>query len=332
LDSTNSFGYNVSIMPKTKRFKPVYWSIIIFFVAQLFLFAVVVKENPFLKANNIYVPPQPTQPVPIWTQPATTTPSGEYVPPVTAPSALGPILLYFAALIVVVGIVLFVIPLSALKFLFRALFALLFTWGIFILSVFWLPLWLALAIALSIGISWLLYPRVWLHNLVMIIAVASVAAVFGRLISPWTAMIVLGVMGVYDLVAVRFGYMLWMANKMSQSAALPAFVLPGHAGELRSVVTHTDLGKVSETPIDDRAYSILGGGDIAFPLLLTASVYFSRGGWAAVVMAVFGVSGIIAAYIIQAKVLKGKPMPALPPIAVLGLAGLVLVINLFPMM
>ena len=323
-------------MPQSKRFKPVYWSILIFIIAQCFLFAVVVRANPFLKENNIYVPPQPEQPVVILPQPAatTTSPSGEVIiiPEVPAPSSLLPILLYFAALIVIIGVVLFVIPLSALKFVFRALFGLLLTWGVFILCVFYLPLSAALTIACALGLTWLFYPRIWLHNLVMIIAVASVAAVFGRLISPWTAMILLGVLAVYDLVAVRFGYMLWMANKMSQTAALPAFILPSHAAELRSAVTHTDLGKVADTPVDDRAYSVLGGGDIAFPLLLTSSIYFQRGGWAAIVIAGFGLAGIPSAYLIQAKVLKGRPMPALPPIAILGLAGLVLVINVFPKM
>ena len=294
-------------------------------IAQLFMFAVAVRENPYLKENNIYVPPQPTQPVVIWQQPATTSDTGVITPEVPATSSIGFILLYFAALIVVVGLVLFFIPLSALKYLFRVLFALLFTWGVFILCVFWLPLWAALAIALVGGIAWLFFTRVWLHNLVMIIAVASMAAVFGRLISPWTAMILLGALALYDFFAVRFGYMLWMANKMSQTAALPAFILPRHAAELRSPVVHMDLGKVADTDPEDRAYSVLGGGDIAFPLLLTASVYFARGLGSSLLIAAFALAGIALAYLIQAKILKGRPIPALPPIAVLSLAGLLIV-------
>jgi hypothetical protein len=118
---------------KKLRFKPVYWSILIFIIAQCFMFAVATREEPFLKANDIYMPPQPTQPIVFWPQPVTTSPTGVVTPPVSANSSLGPILLYFAGLIVVVGLVLFFIPLSALKYLFRVLFALLFTWGVFIL-------------------------------------------------------------------------------------------------------------------------------------------------------------------------------------------------------
>jgi len=313
-------------MPDKKaRFKPVYWSILIFIVAQCFMFAVAIREEPFLKANNIYVPPQPTQPIVLLPQPATTSPLGVVTPEVPAPSSLLPILLYFAGLIVVVGLVLFFIPLSALKYLFRVLFALLFTWGVFILCVFWLPLWAAVAIALAAGGAWLFFTRIWLHNLVMIIAVASVAAVFGRLISPWTAMILLGALALYDFFAVRFGYMLWMANKMSQTVALPAFILPRHVAELRSLVVHMDLTKVAETDPEDRAYSVLGGGDIAFPLLLTASVYFASGLGSSLIIAAFGLGGLVTAYLIQSYILKGKPMPALPPIAVLSLIGILIV-------
>jgi presenilin-like A22 family membrane protease len=327
LDSKVILGYNVCAMPvKKARFKPVYWSILIFIIAQCFMFAVVIRENPFLKANNIYVPPQPTQPIVFLPQPAATSDAGVVTPEVPATSSLIPILLYFAVLIGVVGLVLFFIPLSALKYLFRVLFALLFVWGVFILGVFWLPLWASVILAFAMGLAWLFFPRVWLHNLVMIIAVASVAAVFGRLISPWTAMIMLGALAVYDFFAVRFGYMLWMANKMSQTAALPAFILPRHGTEMLSRVIHVDLGKVAETKPEDRAYSVLGGGDIAFPLLLTASVYFARGLGPSLVIASFTLCGLVLAYLIQSFILKGRPIPALPPIAALALVGLLVVL------
>jgi len=139
-------------------------------------------------------------------------------------------------------------------------------------------------------------------------------------------MILLGVLALYDFFAVRFGYMLWMANKMSQTIALPAFILPRHGAELRSTVVHTDLTKVAETDPEDRAYSVLGGGDIAFPLLLTASVYFARGIGSSLLIASFGLAGLMVAYLIQSIFLKGKPIPALPPIAVLSLIGLLVVI------
>ncbi|MCL2679448.1 MAG: presenilin family intramembrane aspartyl protease [Dehalococcoidia bacterium] len=317
-------------MAFSKHIKPVFWSLLIFIIAQCFLFAVMTRVDPFLRENNLYIPPQPDTPIVVIPQPPITAPDGAVTPEVPITSALLPILIYFAVVIVIISVVLFLIPLKALKFVFRALFALLFAWGIFILGILYLPLWTTLLIALVAGAAWFFFPRIWLHNMMLMIALAGVAAIFGRMITPWTAMILLGVLAVYDLVAVRAGYMLWMANKMSQSAALPAFILPSNAAELGAAVIHNDLDKVADTPTQDRSYSVLGGGDIAFPLLLTASVYFQRGGWSAIVIAAFGLAGIAMAYLIQAKVLKGRPMPALPPIAILGLVGLLLVINVFP--
>ena len=60
----------------------------------------------------------------------------------------------------------------------------------------------------------------------MIFAMVSVGAVFGRMISPWTAMILLLALAVDDLFAVRFGYMLWLSKKLSESNTLPAFFSP----------------------------------------------------------------------------------------------------------
>ena len=305
------------------KFKPVYWSILIFILAQALTFVVVARENPFLEENNIYVPPQPTQPVIIWPVP-TTSPSGVVTTPPAA-SSLGPVLLYFAGLILVLGIVLFLIPLSALKFIFRLMFALLFAWGIFILLIFWLPLAATVPIALAIGLLWLFKPKIWLHNMVMVVALVSVSAVFGRLMSPWTAMILLLALAVYDFFAVRFGYMLWMAKKMFRSGSLPAFILPRHASDWRSSMRQSDFGQKLEEEPEARSYSILGGGDIAFPLLLTASVFFAQGFNSAIIIAALSLTGLIAAYWIQAVFLKGKPMPALPPIALLSLIGLLIV-------
>ncbi|MCL2281526.1 MAG: presenilin family intramembrane aspartyl protease [Dehalococcoidia bacterium] len=310
------------------RFKPVYWSIIFFVLAQCVMFAITPRIEPFLEDNNIYVPSQPdtgiSNPIQLRPQPPTTSPEGEVIPGVPLTSSLLFILPYFAALIAVVSI-LFLMPLKALKFFFRAIFAVLFAWGVFILSVFYLPWQAALVIGVCVGITWLCYTRMWLHNAALLIAIASLASVFGYLITPWTVMILLGVLAIYDLLAVRFGFMMWMANKMSQNAALPAFVMPRKASDLRTTVHNINLDELVVTKPSERDFSILGGGDIAFPLLLTSSMFSAKQGglWPAMLIACFGLLGLCAAYFIQ-KLLKGKPVPALPPIAICGLIGMLI--------
>ncbi|MBN2187390.1 MAG: hypothetical protein JW732_08100 [Dehalococcoidia bacterium] len=252
-----------------------------------------------------------------------TLPSGE-VSEVPAHSSLGPVLIYILAAAAVLGLTLSLIPLTALKFVLRLLFALLFSWGVFIATVFYFPLPLAVSIAVVFGTFWFLIPLVWLHDLVLILAVSSLGAVFGRFITPWTAMAIILALAIYDLLAVRFRFMLWMADRLSQINALPAIIIPKNYSEWSSnLKKHGE--KVIEMNPADREYSILGAGDIAFPCLLTASVYFAQGLAPAAIIAALGLLGLVSVYAIQAIFLKGKPIAALPPIAAFTLVGLLII-------
>ncbi|MFC2022970.1 hypothetical protein ACFLTL_02310 [Chloroflexota bacterium] len=296
-----------------KRLNPVLWAICFFLLAQGLILFAISRVDVFLETNNIYVPAQgPPEIVTLW-------PTAEATPW----TALGPILIYFFAVIVVIGVVLFLVPVSVLRSILRALFTLIFSWGLFVLLILWLPIPVTAIISVATGLVWFLTPRVWLHNLLMIAAMVSLGVVFGRIISPWTAMVLLLVLAVYDLLAVRFGYMMWMARKLSSTDSLPAFVLPWNTSGWKSSLKKLDL--MAEEAHAEREYSILGGGDIGFPLLLAAAVYFGYGFSSAVLMAAFMLIGLIAAYGIQSAFLKGRPMPALPPIAALAMMGLLIV-------
>jgi len=303
------------------RVSTVYFGLVFFVVAQLLILLVAPRIDPFLEQNDIEIPTQPHAPI-AWWPGEVTLPNGEVVD-VPAHSALGPILIYIFAAAAVLGLTLYKIPLKALKVLLRVLFALLFSWGALIATVFYVPLPASLAIALAFGALWFLIPVVWLHNLALIVAVSSLGAVFGRFITPWTAMAIILALAVYDFLAVRFKFMLWMADRLSQVNALPALIIPRNYSEWNSNLKKRE--RIVEVNPDERQYSILGGGDIAFPCLLTASVYFARGLAPAATIAVFGLLGLVAVYAIQALLLKGRPMPALPPIAAFTLAGLLII-------
>jgi presenilin-like A22 family membrane protease len=303
------------------KLNTVYWGLLLFVVAQILILLVAPRIDPFLEENNIDIPTQPSEPISWWPG-EVTLPDGEVIE-VPAHSALGPILIYILAAAAVLGITLSKIPLKALKVLLRLLFALLFSWGAFIATVFYVPLPVAVAIAVAFGTFWFLIPLVWLHNLVLILAVSSLGAVFGRFLTPWTAMAIILALAIYDFLAVRFRFMLWMADRLAQINALPALIIPKNYSEWNLNLKERE--KVVELNPATREYSILGGGDIAFPCLLTASVYFAQGLKPAAIIAVFGLLGLISVYAIQARFLKGKPMPALPPIAAFTLVGLLII-------
>ena len=313
-------------MKPRATFSPPYWAVIFFLLTLALTLLTAVRENTFLEANNITLPPQPPpETVTLWppTPPPTTTPG---TPPQPAPwSALGPVLIYFIAAVVVLGVTLFIVPVSALKAILRALFALLFAWGVFIVLVVWLPAIASGVVAVAIGAVWFLLPLLWVHDTVMLLAMASVGAVFGRFLSPWTAMVVLLALSVYDFLAVRFGYMMWMVKKMSNTTALPAFVIPRYASEWSANLRKADLATLAQDKPSEREFSILGGGDIGFPMLLISSAYFAYGFAGSLVTAAFCLAGLLSAYALQRFVLKGRPVPALPPISVLAVIGLLIV-------
>ena len=228
---------------------------------------------------------------------------------------------YFLGAVAVMALILFLIPLNKLKLVFQFLFALMFAWGVFIMAFLTLPYPAAYPLAIIAGLAWLLWARVWLHNLVLLIALASAGSVFGSLFSPWAFLIVMLVIAVYDFVAVRFGFMVWMVDRLSETVTLPAFIYPKKFKEWGLSLKTVRVKELAAKPSEEREYSLLGGGDIGFPLMLASSIYFVSGLGDAVLVGGFALAGLMSAFLIQMVWLKGRPMPALPPIAFFCLIG-----------
>jgi len=119
--------------------------------------------------------------------------------------------------------------------------------------------------------------------------------------------------------------MVWMAKKLSESDTLPAFIIPRKLSSWNLNLKEARFEKLSEEEPSDREFSILGGGDIGFPLMLIVSVFFAYGLTGSLIVAVFSLLGLIGAFLIQLSLLKGKPMPALPPISFASLIGFLIV-------
>jgi hypothetical protein len=64
---------------------------------------------------------------------------------------------------------------------------------------------------------------------------------------------------------------------------------------------------------------------VGFPLLLLGSVLLSYGLPSALIVAAASLLGLVSAYGIQRCLLGGRPLPALAPISLLSLVGLVVV-------
>ncbi len=283
-------------MIKKLLFAPVTWGCILLITAQIITLIITEREKVFVVVNNFPSPQEGIQ-FPI---------------------------IYFFASVVVIGLILFFIPVNKLRILLVILFTFIYAWGIFILLTLFSPLYVSASVALITGIAWYFKPKIWLQNILLLLALVSVGVVFGYLLSPWTAMIFLLIIAVYDFVSVRLGHMMWMAQKLSESNVLPAFVIPKGISNWNLNLKSSGFKKLFEET-GTREYSILGGGDIGFPLLLAVSVFFIYGLVSAIIVSVFSIIGLIGAYLVQLYLLKGKPTPALPTIALASLIGFLLV-------
>ena len=284
-------------MQKRARLEPFLWSSLILITCQALTLYVAFREKHFVEAYQI-TPPEISLELP---------------------------LIYFLGAVVLLGAILLLVPVDKLRIAFRIMFTLLFAWGLFITLGLSLPILAASLISIAGGLMWFFRPRVWLHNLLMIFTLASVGAVFGFLLSPWTAISFMLVISVYDVLAARFGYMLWMSKRLSESGTLPAFVIPRRISAWNLNLKEEGFKKLFEDGSAEREFSILGGGDIGFPLLFVVSVFFVYGFASCVIVATFSLLGLISAYLIQQFPLKGKPMPALPPITFVSLIGFLIV-------
>jgi len=235
--------------------------------------------------------------------------------------SLGPIIAYFFGVVVLLALVLFFIPLRWLRLVFRVLFALMFGYGVFIVTGLTWPVGVAAPLAVIAVLAWLFWARIWLHDLLLLVALSGLGSVLGFLFSPLTFMIFMLIIAVYDIVAVRFGFMVWMADKLSESDTLPAFIFPRRLADWRLKLSSVRFGDLRAKESAEREYSILGGGDIGFPLMLAVSVFFKAGLGGAVIIGVFALVGLMGAFLVQLLWLKDKPVPALPPIAFASLIG-----------
>jgi presenilin-like A22 family membrane protease len=289
---------------KRNRLEPMFWACLLYIMALVLLF--------------LYFPSEQQYTSEIISQ-------GSVLPQYSLP----PILIYFFGVIAIMGIILFLVPAAKLRLILRVLFAFFYGWGLFIIMYLILPAHLPLPLcgllAAAAGLFWFFWPLIWLQNLLLLITLVSVAVLFGALISPFTMVYLLLAISVYDIVAVRFGYMLWMAKKLSETDTLPAFILPKKLAQWKLNLRGSSFKAIFEQESSEREFSLLGGGDMGFPLVFVVSVYFARGLIGAEVLSASTLAGVIFAYLLQIYWLKGRPLPAIPPISLFTIIGFLIV-------
>lgn len=202
--------------------------------------------------------------------------------------------------------------------------------GLQVIFSLFIPDFQATILALFLVIMRFVRPTVWLHNLVVIGGIAGIGSMLGFSITPRDAIILLIILSVYDVIAVyKTKHMVKMVKEMIRQRVVFALIIPEKVRGLKASLKEVEREKLPTIHRRRKAkptprspvgrFLILGGGDLALPLLLIASVAH-QSILKAVVILVFALLGLFSMHFIFLK-LKGRPMPALPPLALFSIIG-----------
>lgn len=182
----------------------------------------------------------------------------------------------------------------------------------------------ATILAASLVIFRFIRPTVLLHNAVVIGGLAGVGGLMGLTLFPRDAVILLIILSVYDVIAVyKTKHMVKMAKEMIKKRVILGIIIPEKILGFKASMNDVEQDKIPVRrilrPGKRVKFMILGGGDLALPLLLIASVA-GQNILQAVIILIFALLGLLAMHWTFIK-LKSKPMAALPPLAIFSILG-----------
>lgn len=212
--------------------------------------------------------------------------------------------------------------------LFRFIFILALFAGAQIIFRVWLNQELSIILAFLLISARYFFPRVLIHNFAIIIAITGISINLGMNIQPNEAILILVAISVYDFLAVYVtGHMVRMLKSTISSGIIFAMIVPQNFRDMIKNVS--EVGKEKEKIIFNPAlqqkeighdFVYLGGGDLAFPLIMVV-VALKIGLYSAIITAAGALAGLLALNIIFVMQKERKPMAALPPLAVFSILG-----------
>ena len=191
--------------------------------------------------------------------------------------------------------------------------------GTFItLNIFIADAW-AFIFSLFLIFLYIIWPHVWLHDLILVLTLSGIAAMLGASLNPWTVVLILVLVSIYDYIAVyKTKHMVKMAKAMISGRAIFAMIFPEHWRGFKSHLNEAHPGE---------GFMMLGTGDFVFPLIMAASAYATSPISAWVVFA-FTLLGLLLMHLIFVSQKIRRPMPALPPLAAFAILGFIVSIFL----
>ena len=185
--------------------------------------------------------------------------------------------------------------------------------GSFALHLFG-PAWAIILTSVAI-LAYYQEPPVWAFDLILVVGMVGVAANLGTTMAPVTAVILLAILAIYDIIAV-YGtkHMIEMGQKLLQKKVFFAMILTDQLKGYTKRLSFVAPGK---------GYYFLGTGDVVLPALLVAAVGV-HSVWGAVITSLGALFGLSLTHYLFVRKSKLRPMPALPPIALGATLGYII--------
>jgi presenilin-like A22 family membrane protease len=196
---------------------------------------------------------------------------------------------------------------------------------------------IALLISIIIAYFRIYRPNVYVNNISELFIYGGIAAIFVPIINIFSGIMLLVLISIYDAYAVwKSKHMVKLANFQSQSKLFAGLMIPYKAKDFRKINNHEN--KKTENKIKNKKsgnIAILGGGDIAFPLLFSGVImkFLAEQGYS-YLNSFLGANLIILGSAIALTFLfikseKGKFYPAMPFISAGCFIGLIAVFLIF---
>lgn len=181
---------------------------------------------------------------------------------------------------------------------------------------------LAFIISIILGIFKVYKPNVIIHNFTEIFIYGGLAAVFVPLMNFFAVLMLLILISIYDMIAVwKIGHMITLAKFQASSNVFAGISIPKNDAKIVLSKKPIKIQKSKEKKGISSA--ILGGGDIAFPLLFAGVVMKQSGFLLALIVPIVTA---IALFILLLRGEQGKFYPAMPFLSLGCLIGFFIIL------
>lgn len=221
---------------------------------------------------------------------------------------------YITAAVIIGTLLIFAIARLRLLFLWRLWFFLAASFCIIIALASFIPSTIALALGIILTLYKIIKPNVLIHNLTEPLIYVGITVIFVPLINLTSIFILLALISAYDAYAVwKSKHMIKLAKMQAKIKLFSGFLIPY---KLPTKIRGAQKRMLKKTTIKT---AILGGGDVAFPLLFTGVVFKSYS-WLSLSIIPFTT---LALFLLFYKGHKNRFYPAMPFITAGCIAGFI---------